>query len=483
MKYRLISQILGIGLVIFSFFQLLPVLLALIYQEESYISFIYSFLITLASGLFLIAVNFNKNYEDLRVRDGFLLTVLLWFTYSVFASLPFMIGKSVDLTIVNAYFEAVSGLTTTGASILTNLDTELKSILFYRALLQWLGGLGIIVLALALFPLLGVGGMQLYRGETQGSVSGTKLRPKMAETGKSLWLVYLILTLTCCFCYFFSGMNLFDAITHSFTTVAIGGFSNYDQSFAYFDNNFIYLFGSIFMFLSALCFSLHFLALKKRSLYAYFLDPELKFFSSVALLSFLFVFISTITYSGSNDLSLLLKSLFQTISFLTTTGFTSDDHSSMPSYLPYFLIGLAGMGACAGSTGGGIKAIRILIFVKQGVKELKKLVHPNSVLPLKIGNKIISQEIKDSVWGFLAVYLITLLIGTILLVGSGLSFETSFSAVFSCLNNLGPALGDAAFSYSSLNDISKLFLSFAMILGRLEIYTLLVLFTSFFWRT
>ena len=175
MKYRLISQILGIGLVIFSLFQLLPVLLALIYQEESYISFIYSFLITLASGLFLIAVNFNKDYEDLRIRDGFLLTVLLWFTYSVFASLPFIIGKSVELSIVNAYFEAVSGLTTTGASILTDLDTELKSILFYRALLQWLGGLGIIVLALALFPLLGVGGMQLYRGETQGSVSGTKL--------------------------------------------------------------------------------------------------------------------------------------------------------------------------------------------------------------------------------------------------------------------------------------------------------------------
>ena len=178
-----------------------------------------------------------------------------------------------------------------------------------------------------------------------------------------------------------------------------------------------------------------------------------------------------------------MKSLFQTISFLTTTGFTSEDHSSMPSYLPYFLIGLAGMGACAGSTGGGIKAIRILIFVKQAVKELKKLVHPNSVLPLKVGNKIINQEIKDSVWGFLAVYMITLLLGTMLLLASGLSFETSFSAVFSCINNLGPALGEATFNYDSLNQISKLFLSFAMILGRLEIYTLLVLFTSFFWRS
>ena len=237
------------------------------------------------------------------------------------------------------------------------------------------------------------------------------------------------------------------------------------------------------MFLSALSFSLHFVALRKRELKGYFLDPELKFFSNIALLSFLFVFISMIVFTENNDLSLLMKSLFQTVSFLTTTGFTSGDHSSMPSYLPYFLVGLAGMGACAGSTGGGIKAIRILIFFKQGIKELKKLVHPNSVLPLKVGNKIINQEIKDSVWGFIAVYVITLIIGTILLLGSGLNFETAFSAVFSCMNNLGPALGDATFNYDSLNEISKLFLSFAMILGRLEIYTLLVLFTSFFWRS
>ena len=385
MKYRLISQILGIGLIIFSLFQLLPIVIALIYQEESIVSFANSFLITFVSGLFLVAVNFNKEYEDLKIRDGFLLTVLLWFTYSIFASLPFFLGNSSNLTIVNAYFEAVSGLTTTGASIFSDLDTQLKSILFYRAMLQWLGGLGIIVLALALFPLLGIGGMQLYRGETQGSVSGTKLRPKMAETGKSLWQVYLLLTFTCFFCYFFSGMGLFDAITHSFSTVAIGGFSNYDESFAYFDNNFLYLFGSIFMFLSALSFSLHFVALRKRELKGYFLDPELKFFSNIALLSFLFVFVSMIIFTESNDLSLLMKSLFQTLSFLTTTGFTSGDHSSMPSYLPYFLIGLAGMGACAGSTGGGIKAIRILIFFKS---------------PLNLNSDLQNFELENSFLGY-----------------------------------------------------------------------------------
>jgi trk system potassium uptake protein TrkH len=482
MRYRLISKILGVGLVLFSVFQLLPIIVSLVYNENSERIFIDSFLITFFSGLFLISVNYSKEYQDLKIRDGFLLTVLLWFVFSIFASIPLYLSKASDLSIVNAYFEAVSGLTTTGASVLIDLESQLKSILFYRSLLQWIGGLGIIVLALALFPLLGIGGMQLYRGEGKGSINSNKLRPKMAETGKSLWYIYLILTISCCICYFFSGMEAFDAITHSFSTVAIGGFSNYEASFGHFDNNYLYFFGSVFMFLSGISFSLHFLALKKKTFRNYLTDPELKFYASSALLAFLFVFITLIVTSGQNDLDLLLRSLFQTISFITTTGFTSEDHSLMPLYIPYILIGLAAMGACAGSTGGGIKVIRVLIFFKQGFKELKKLVHPNSVLPLKVGDKIIEKEITDSVWGFLSVYIMTMLLGIVLLLGTGLSIDTAFSAVFSCLNNLGPALGDATLNYSSLNDVSKLFLSFAMILGRLEIYTLLVLFTSFFWR-
>jgi trk system potassium uptake protein TrkH len=482
MRYRLISKILGIGLVLFSLFQLLPIIVSIIYNENSERVFIDSFLITFFSGLFLTSVNYTKEYQDLKIRDGFLLTVLLWFVFSIFASIPLYLSKATDLSIVNAYFESVSGLTTTGASVLNNLEGQLKSILFYRSLLQWIGGLGIIVLALALFPLLGIGGMQLYRGEGKGSINSTKLRPKMAETGKSLWYIYLILTMSCFVCYFFSGMGAFDAITHSFSTVAIGGFSNYEASFGHFDNNYLYFFGSVFMFLSGISFSLHFIALKKKTFKNYLSDPELKFYASTAFVAFLFVFITLIATTGKNDLDLLLRSLFQTISFITTTGFTSEDHSLMPLYIPYILIGLAAMGACAGSTGGGIKVIRVLIFFKQGFKELKKLVHPNSVMPLKVGSKIIDKEITDSVWGFLSVYVMTMLLGIVLLLGTGLSIDTAFSAVFSCLNNLGPALGDATLNYSSLNDVSKLFLSFAMILGRLEIYTLLVLFTSFFWR-
>ena len=482
MKYRLISKILGTGLILFSAIQLFPIIISLIYNEQNYLSFIESSLITFVSGLFLYGVNYSKDYEDLKIRDGFLLIVLLWFIFSIFASIPFVL-KTNPLTIVNAYFEAVSGLTTTGATIFVNLDNELKSILFYRALLQWVGGLGIVVLALALFPILGIGGMQLYRGEASNPVNNNKLRPKMAETAKSLWFIYLFLTILCFFCYRFSGMTNFDAVTHAFTTIAIGGFSNYDNSFAYFSNNFIYLFASIFMFLSAMSFSLHFVAFNKIDITGYFKDKELRFYTTIIFVSFILIFLVLQSTNASGNFDTLILSVFQTISFATTTGFVSTDQSSLPLFIPYLLIALAGMGACAGSTGGGLKAIRVYILFRQAKNELKKLIHPSSVIPLKIGDNVIDKEISDSVWGFVSVYLFALFFGILLILATGINIETAFSTIFSCLNNLGPALGDATENYASLNDASKIILSFTMILGRLEIYTLLVLFTTFFWRS
>ena len=482
MKYRLISKILGTGLILFSAIQLFPIIISLIYNEQNYLSFLESSLITFASGLFLYGVNYSKDYEDLKIRDGFLLIVLLWFIFSIFASIPFVI-KTNPLTIVNAYFEAVSGLTTTGATIFVNLDNELKSILFYRALLQWVGGLGIVVLALALFPILGIGGMQLYRGEASNPVNNNKLRPKMAETAKSLWFIYLFLTILCFFCYRFSGMTNFDAVTHAFTTIAIGGFSNYDNSFAYFSNNFIYLFASIFMFLSAMSFSLHFVAFNKIDITGYFKDKELRFYTTIIFVSFILIFLVLQSTNANGNFDTLILSVFQTISFATTTGFVSTDQSSLPLFIPYLLIALAGMGACAGSTGGGLKAIRVYILFRQAKNELKKLIHPSSVIPLKIGDNVIDKEISDSVWGFVSVYLFALFFGILLILATGINIETAFSTIFSCLNNLGPAMGDATENYSSLNDASKIILSFTMILGRLEIYTLLVLFTTFFWRS
>ena len=482
MKYRLISKILGTGLILFSAIQSFPIIISLIYNEQNYLSFLESSLITFASGLFLYGVNYSKDYEDLKIRDGFLLIVLLWFIFSIFASIPFIL-KTNPLTIVNAYFEAVSGLTTTGATIFVNLDNELKSILFYRALLQWVGGLGIVVLALALFPILGIGGMQLYRGEASNPVNNNKLRPKMAETAKSLWFIYLFLTILCFFCYRFSGMTNFDAVTHAFTTIAIGGFSNYDNSFAYFSNNLIYLFASVFMFLSAISFSLHFVAFNKIDITGYFKDKELRFYATIIFVSFILIFIVLQSTNANRNLDTLILSVFQTISFATTTGFVSTDQSSLPLFIPYLLIALAGMGACAGSTGGGLKAIRVYILFRQAKNELKKLIHPSSVIPLKIGDNVIDKEISDSVWGFVSVYLFALFFGILLILATGINIETAFSTIFSCLNNLGPALGDATENYASLNDASKIILSFTMILGRLEIYTLLVLFTSFFWRS
>ena len=482
MKFRLISRILGIGLITFSLLQLTPILVSITYNEENLSAFGYSFLITLTFGSFLYLVNFEKKYEGIRVKEGFLLTVLLWFFFTIFASLPFILGSKSELSLVSAYFEATSGLTTTGATIYSDLSSEYYSILFYRGLLQWVGGLGIIVLAIALMPLLGVGGMQLYRGETQGPINQSKLRPKIAETAMVLVYIYLILTVLCFFSYFIAGMDYFDAVVHSFTTIAIGGFSNYNESFAYFDNSAINLLAIIFMFISGISFSLHYLSFSNFKLFNYVKDPEFGFYwKMLALTSFIFI-VTTWLYSSELSSSKIILSLFTVTSFATTTGFTVLDHTSFPTYLPQLLILVGMIGACAGSTAGGFKAIRGLVLLNHAKRELKKLIHPNLVLPLKIGRKKINAEVADSVWGFLTVYLLTFLIGSFLLLGQGIDTETAFSAIAACLNNLGPGLGEVAYNYAGMDAFSKVLLAFVMILGRLEIYTLLVLFTAFFWK-
>ena len=483
MKVRPVLNLLGIGLVYFSFFQLLPISISLIYQENNFTDYSGSFFITLITGIAFWVATYKENQETIRIKEGFILTVAFWVLFTVFASLPFLLSSTHDFSIVDAYFETTSALTTTGSTILVGLETYSKSLLFYRALLQWLGGMGIIVLAVAIFPLLGVGGMQLYKNEGSGVMGDNKLRPKIAETAKSLWFIYLILTLSCCFCYFFSGMSLFDAVTHSFTTVAIGGFSNYDESFAYFDNNSIYLVSIIFMFLSGANFSLHFLAYTKLNPKYYIQDSEFKFYSTIILSAFLLITVAMIYYGSSNNVDLIITTAFQTVSFATTTGYVNSDYYLWPSFIPFMLLMLGVIGACAGSTGGGIKMIRVLVLYKQGGRELKKLTHPQSVVPVKIGGKILQPEIAESVWGFFSVYMLAYVFLTTLMLLYGSDFITSFSAVGASINNLGPGLGDVSLNYNSLNDISKITLSFSMILGRLEIYTLLVLMTPFFWKS
>ena len=482
MKFRLISRVLGIGLIDFSFLQLTPIIFSILYREDNILAFVYSFLITLTFGSFLYLVNFERKYEGIRVKEGFLLTVLLWLFFTIFATLPFIIGTKADISIVSAYFEATSGLTTTGATIYSDISNEYQSILFYRGLLQWVGGLGIIVLAIALMPLLGVGGMQLYRGEAQGPINQSKLRPKIAETAKVLVYIYLTLTLLCFFSYFIAGMGYFDAVVHSFTTVAIGGFSNYDESFAFFNNNTVYILAIIFMFISGISFSLHYLSFSNFRLLNYMKDPEFGFYWKMLLLTFVVFLITILLNSNELSYSLIVSSLFTVTSFATTTGFTVLDHTSFPTYLPQLLIFVGMIGACAGSTAGGFKAIRSLVLLNHAKRELKKLIHPNLVLPLKIGKKKINSEVADSVWGFLTVYLLTFLVGSFVLIGQGIDAETAFSAIAACLNNLGPGLGEVAYNYAGMDAFTKVLLAFVMILGRLEIYTLLVLFTAFFWK-
>jgi trk system potassium uptake protein TrkH len=330
--------------------------------------------------------------------------------------------------------------------------------------------------------MLGVGGMQLYQAETPGPSKDSKLTPRITETAKALFAVYVTLTLLCGLSYRLAGMSTFDAICHAFSTVAIGGFSTHDASIGYFDSPAIMLICCLFMFVAAINFGLHFTAWRRRTLETYIRDSETLFFCSILFICILitsFTLLGTETFSASGS---LIHGLFQAVSITTTTGFVTSDFAHWPSFLPLLLLVFAFMGGCAGSTGGGIKAMRLMLISKQGLRELRQLIHPNAVIPLKVGNRRVEAKVVSAVWSFLAVYLMTFVILMILLVATGLDFETAFSAVAAALNNLGPGLGAVAYHYGDIGDVAKWLLCTAMLLGRLEVFTLLVLFTPAFWR-
>ena len=482
MQFQIIFPILGILLVLFSTSSLPPILVALIYQEPEAAIFIYTFLLTLLLGL-LLWFPFRNLNGALRTREGFLVTALFWIVLGSVGSLPFLLMEAPTLSITDALFESISGLTTTGATILTGIERLPRSILFYRQQLQWLGGMGIIVLAVAILPMLGIGGMQLYRSETPGPVKDAKLTPRITSTAKALWFLYLFLTAACALAYWLAGMSLFDAICHSFSTIAIGGFSTYDGSMGHFNSPLIISVAIFFMVVAGFNFALHFSAWREKSLTHYIKDPEARWF----LATLTIVGIITVATLYLSDTYTLSKSfrygLFEVVSVATTTGYTSSSSfSSWPLFLPMLLFFTSFMGGCAGSTAGGMKVIRVVLIAKQGMRELRRFAHPNGVFTIKIGDNAISPRVGEAVWGFFATYIVMFVLLFLGLLATGLDLTTSFSAVASCLNNLGPALGDAAFSYQALPNAAKWLLTFAMLLGRLEIFTLLVLFTPAFWR-
>ncbi|ELR64162.1 Potassium uptake protein TrkH [Photobacterium marinum] len=484
MQFRSIIRIVGLLLALFSVTMLAPALVALIYRDGAGYPFVVTFLILFTGGALLWVPN-RRYRRELKARDGFLIVVLFWTVIGSAGAVPFILSETPVMSVTDSFFESFSALTTTGATVIVGLDDLPKAILFYRQLLQWFGGMGIIVLAVAILPVLGIGGMQLYRAEIPGPVKDSKMTPRIAETAKTLWYIYLALTVSCAVAFWMAGMTVFDAIAHSFSTVAIGGFSTHDASMGYFDSPTINMITVVFLLISGCNFSLHFAAFANGGVHlrTYWRDPEFRAFLATQLILLLICYSLLLKHHSYDSLyDAFDQALFQTVSISTTAGFTTTSFAEWPLFLPVLLLFSSFVGGCAGSTGGGIKVIRMLLLLLQGVRELKRLVHPRAVYTIKIGNKALPQRVVDAVWGFFSAYALVFVICMLALIATGLDELTSFSAVAATLNNLGPGLGEVAVHFGEINDPAKWILIISMLFGRLEVFTLLVLFTPTFWR-
>lgn len=478
---RLLSVlgVVGLFLMLFSMSMLVPILVAYIYKDGGVQAFLMGAGLTFGSG-FVLWMLFRSQCYDLRTRDGFLVVALFWVILSFFGSLPiFLLHVNVSMT--NAMFMAVSGLTTTGGTVFTHIERFPHALLFYRQELHFLGGMGIIILAVAILPMLGLGGMQLYRAELTGPVKTTKLTPRIAQTAKALWGIYVGLVLCCAFSYWMAGMIPFDAICEAFSTVSTGGFSNHDNSFAYYHSSAINCLAIFFMLMGGISFALHFQFLKQKELSCYFKDTELgAFILGLAVLSFVCIIV-LLTYHFDMSEHVVLDSFFTLVSISTTTGLTVSDFSLWPLFLPTLLMFVAMVGACAGSTSGGVKVMRILLLKEQGLRELRRLVHPKAVVSLKLGSQVLSESIVHAVWGFFSVFIGVFILLLLVLLGGGLDFQTAFGALSACLSNTGASIGAVAHTYAKLSDFSKWVLILAMWMGRLEIFTVLVLLMPRYW--
>jgi len=482
MQRNAILRILGIFLMIFSVTMVPPIGVSLYYNDGTSLPFALAAGAVLISGMTLWFPTRNAR-KDMRLRDGFLIVALFWVSLALAGAVPLMLAAHPHLSFAKAAFEAMSGLTTTGATVIVGLDSLPMSILYYRQQLNWLGGMGIVVLAVAVLPMLGIGGMQLYRAETPGPMKDNKLTPRITETAKALWYIYLGLTVACAIAYWGAGMTVFDAIGHSFSTAATGGFSTHDQSIGYFNSPVIETIAVVFMVLGAINFSLHFIAWRSASIRSYMADEEAKiFFYAVFAVSTVISIWLFVTSTVTDPAQAVRQAVFQTVTMITTTGYLTADFSSWPGMLPGLLMLITFVGGCAGSTAGGIKVIRFVLLFKQGQREILRLIHPQAQSPVKFGRRPVEDRVIEAVWGFFSMYMALFVIMSLLLAGSGMDIVTAFSAVAACMNNAGPALGQVSSNFSSVGDFALWILTFAMLLGRLEVFTILVLLTPAFWR-
>lgn len=479
MHLAAIGRILGMLLMVFSCSMLTPLLVEWSFMQPIAKPFYLSFGITFGVGAWLWLL-FRNSLANISVHDAFIIVVLFWIVLSGFASLPFWLSDN-NFSLLDSLFEALSGLTTTGASIIVDLQLLSKQLLYYRQQLHFLGGMGIIVLAVAILPVLGVGGMQLYYLEMPGPIKENRLTPRIKETAKSFWLIYLGMTLLCIGLYWLFGMELLDAIGEGFSTVATGGFTMHASSFKYYDSQAIELIAIIFMLLSATNYASHYLAITRNSINMYWQDYELQQYILWILFLIFIVLLGLELTNEYAELSLVRK-IFPVVSLATTSGLIVENFSKWPSFIPIVIMLAAVVGGCAGSTAGGIKIIRWLVLRNQIKRELRRLLHPRGVFIIKLGQQVVRRPVLQAVSGFVAAFIGVLMILILILLSQGLDLFTAFGASIASLCNAGAGIGAVADNYAQLTDISKCSLMFAMLAGRLEIFTVIILFTPIFWK-
>jgi trk system potassium uptake protein len=472
---------------------LLPLAVAFWLDDAAQSAYQQAILITIFCGL-VMSLATRWHQRELQVRDGFLLVVLVWSVLPVFATLPLLFSLP-DLSFTKAYFEAASGLTASGGTVLTGLDMLPPSINLWRTEMVWMGGMGLIVLAVAILPMLGVGGRQMFKAETPGPMKDTKLTPRIAETAKGLWLVYAGITLACASAYKLAGMTWLDAVMHAFTTIGLGGFSSHDASFGYWDSPLIESIAVVFMLIAGVNFATHFLVWRGKSLSPYRYDPEASLFISIILASCLLLTLYLWFMGVYPDLLTALRyASFNTVSVATTTGYSNTDYNLWPIFAPLWMLFLCCFCSSSGSTGGGVKMIRAQLLFKQVFREMIVIMHPQAVSPVKLGGSVVPNRIVFAVLAFLSIYIASIVSMTLVLTLSGLDVITAFSAVVAWINNPGPRLRQTspstpglsqvgpATTFAGLTDFQIWVCSFAMLLGRLELFTLLIVFTPAFWR-
>jgi trk system potassium uptake protein TrkH len=479
-----IVHVLGRVVLIFAFALLLPVATAYYFEDAAILEYDEAFVITFLSGSFMWLGTRHKK-RDLQIKDGFLLVVLVWTVLPVFAAIP-LLFQFPHLSFAHAYFETVSAMTTTGATVLTGLDAMPESINLWRHQLQWMGGMGIIVLAVAILPLLGVGGRQMFKAETPGPMKDSKLTPRIADTAKALWLVYAVITLACILSLHLAGMRWFDAVCHAFSAMSLGGFSTHDASIGHYDSVPIEIVLTVFQILAAANFATHFLAWREKSLDPYRRDSELVYMLALLALSILGASAYLVWAHTYPDFLVALRYVsFNLVTIGVASGYASTDFGQWPIFVPMWMLLLASITACSGSTGGGIKMIRTLLMVKQGIRELERQLHPKAMLPVKIGGLAVSSQVVFAIQAFVMLYLTTVLLSTFLLLASGLDFISALSASLACISNAGPGLSEVgpASNYAGLGTFQSWVLIAVMLLGRLELFTFFVLLTRSFWKS